>query len=166
MIAFARFGLLLALFSGSALAQDAASATPSLDDSMTELQAFQAEVGNAKHEFIEQHLGLTADEAKKFWPIFDAHQAALASLNQRRLANIDAYAKLWNESSTDNAAGTKVATEALAIEADEAALMQRTFGKLKKALPIMKSIRYLQFESKLRAIVRFELAAEIPYAQP
>jgi Spy/CpxP family protein refolding chaperone len=166
MIAIARVGLLLALFSGSALAQDTGSTTMSLDASMAELQAFQAEVGDAKREFVDRHLALTEQEAAKFWPIFNAHQASLATLNRRRLENIHAFAKLWNESSADGPAGRAVAKEALDIEADEAALMQRTFGKLKTVLPIMKTIRYLQFESKLRAIVRFQLAAEIPYAKP
>jgi Spy/CpxP family protein refolding chaperone len=168
MIAIARFGLLLALVTSPAWAEDAAPATTtlSLSDSVAELQAFQAEVGDAKREFVDHHLQLTEQEAAKFWPIFDEHQTSLSVLNRRRLENIHAFAALFNAGSTDKAAGEAVAKEALAIEADEAKLMQRTFGKLKKVLPIMKTIRYLQFESKLRAIVRFELAAEIPYAQP
>lgn len=166
MIAIARVGLLLALFSGSALAQDTGSTTMSLDASMAELQAFQAEVGDAKREFVDRHLALTEQEAAKFWPIFEEHQTSLSVLNRRRLENIHAFAALFNASSTDTAAGTAVAKEALAIESDEAALTQKTFGKLKKVLPIMKTIRYLQFESKLRAILKFQLAAEIPYAQP
>jgi len=165
MIAIARVGLLLALFASPVWAADATT-TVSLDSSMTELKAFQAEVGDAKREFVDHHLQLTEQEAAKFWPIFDAHQTSLSVLNRRRLENIHAFAALFNSDSTDKAAGEAVAKEALAIEADEAALMQRTFGKLKKVLPIMKSIRYLQFESKLRAIVKFQLAAEIPYAQP
>jgi Spy/CpxP family protein refolding chaperone len=163
MLAIARYALILSLFAGPALAQDAA--TPTLADSVAQLQAFQSEVGDAKHDYVGKLLTLTDAEAAKFWPVFDAHQAALAKLNQRRLANIHAYAKLWNEASTDDKAAAAVAKEALAIEAEEAALLQRSFAKLKTAMPVMKAIRYLQFESKLRAIIKFELAAEIPLAK-
>ena len=166
MISIARFGLLLALVASPAWAADAATTSLSLSDSLTELQAFQAEVGDAKREFVQQQLDLTEAEAGKFWSIYDEHQTSLSVLNRRRLENIHAFAALFNAVSTDTAAGTAVAKEALAIETDEAALTQKTFGKLKKVLPIMKTIRYLQFESKLRAILKFQLAAEIPYAQP
>ncbi|QDH70444.1 hypothetical protein [Marilutibacter alkalisoli] len=57
------------------------------------------------------------------------------------------------------------ADEALDIEKDEARQMDRTFRKLRKAVPVVKAARYLQVENKLRAIVRFEQAVQVPYAR-
>jgi hypothetical protein len=36
--------------------------------------------------------------------------------------------------------------------------------KLEKAIPAAKVARYIQIENKIRALLRYELAAEIPLA--
>jgi hypothetical protein len=44
--------------------------------------------------------------------------------------------------------------------------LKRTFiPKFSKALPGRKLARYMQLENKIRALVKYELAAEIPLAQ-
>jgi hypothetical protein len=64
----------------------------------------------------------------------------------------------------DDATATAIAEEALDLEIDEAKQMEHTFHKLKKVVPAVEAVRYLQVESKLRAIVRFEQAAQVPLA--
>jgi hypothetical protein len=83
----------------------------------------------------------------------------------RRLDNIMKYARAYNADASDDAAATAIAEEALDIEKDEARQMDRTFRKLKKVVPAVKAVRYLQVENKLRAVVRFEQAAQVPYAR-
>lgn len=131
---------------------------------LAQLQLAQVQAGAGKRAFVEGQLGLTPDEAEAFWPVFDAHQQALAELNRRRVVNILAYARAWESGGIDRKSGDELASEAIAIEEDEAAALKRTYRKLKRALPADKAIRYLQVESKLRAIIRFEQAAAVPYA--
>jgi len=123
----------------------------------------QAKTPEGKKALVASSLALTDAEAKKFWPVYDAHQAALSEFNRRRLDNILAYARVWNTGKVDDAAATALAKEAIAIEKQEAAQLERTFGKLKRAVPAVKAVRYLQVEAKLRAIVRFEQAAQVPF---
>lgn len=156
-------GLLLALVAGPVFAQDAPG-TATEPDPVSALKALQVDVGPKKREFVQQQLGLDEAQAKAFWPVYDAHQYALAELNERRLKNIEAYAAVWNAETTDDKALSAVANEALAIEKDEAALMARTYGKLKGKVPVATAVRYLQLESKLRTLIRVELAASIPFA--
>jgi Spy/CpxP family protein refolding chaperone len=155
--------LLVALMAGPAFAQ-APAAGEAAPDPVAALQAFNAEAAPKKREFVQEQLALTEAEAKAFWPVYDAHQAALTKLNERRLANIGAYADIWNAEATDEKAMAAVATEALDIEKDEAALMETTYNKLKGDVSVVKAVRYLQLESKLRALIKVELAARIPYA--
>jgi len=56
-------------------------------------------------------------------------------------------------------------TESQAIEASEVQLKQSYLPKLEQALPAAKAARYLQIENKIRAVIRYELAAQIPLAQ-
>ena len=54
---------------------------------------------------------------------------------------------------------------ALAIQEAEVKLKRSYVPKLEKALPEMKVARYIQIENKIRAIVNYELAAEIPLVE-
>lgn len=155
--------LLSTLLPAAAMADQPSARTPAEVEAMAQMQVLQAYVGTGKRAFIEQQLQLTPEEAEKFWPVYDAHQVALADFNRRRVDNILAYARVWNAGRIDDAAATALAKEAIAIEKEEAAQLDRTFGKLKRAVPAVKAVRYLQVESKLRAIVRFEQAAQVPF---
>ena len=53
----------------------------------------------------------------------------------------------------------------LSIESAEAGLKKSYVPKLEKVLPMKKAAVYLQIESKIRALVRYELASQIPLAK-
>ena len=53
----------------------------------------------------------------------------------------------------------------LAIEEAEVKLRKSYADKLANVLPGKKTARYLQIESKIRALVRYELAANIPLVE-
>lgn len=167
MFPLARLSLIAALVAGPAWSQEAAApaSTPTNAEGVAAMQALEAEVRTGKRALIEEQLSLTPDEATKFWPIYDAHQEALSAFNKRRVENILAYARLYNAGSLDDASATTIAEEALSLEKDEAVQMEKTFHKLKKAIPAVKAARYLQVENKIRAIVRFEQAAQVPYVR-
>lgn len=143
-------------------AKQAAAPTPEEAEALEQLQLLQMQVGPEKRALIEQQLDLRPDQAAKFWPVYDEHQAALAGFNERRLRNIMDYARIWNTSELNDESATALAKEALSIEKDEAEQMERTFKHLKGAISPMKAVRYLHIESKLRAILRFQQAAEVP----
>lgn len=143
-------------------AKQATAPTPEEAEALEQLQLLQVQVGPEKRALIEQQLDLRPDQAAKFWPVYDEHQAALAGFNERRLRNIMDYARIWNTSELNDESATALAKEALSLEKDEAEQMERTFKHLKGAISPMKAVRYLQIESKLRAILRFQQAAEVP----
>ena len=43
--------------------------------------------------------------------------------------------------------------------------MRSYVPKLEKALPDMKEARYIQIETKIRAVMRYELASQIPLVE-
>jgi hypothetical protein len=56
----------------------------------------------------------------------------------------------------------KLYEEVLAIDEDEVKMRKAYAMKLAGVLPGKKAARYLQIENKIRALLRYELAAEIP----
>lgn len=165
MKSLAALFLATAVFSAPALSKEAPAYSPEELQMYADMRDLEDLAREDKREFLSMQLKLTDTEAAKFWPVFEAHQESLSKLNHRRLQNITAYAKAWNDDALDDAIADRLATEALDIEKDEAGLMQHTYQKLKAAVPAMKAAHYLQLESKLRALVRFELAADIPVIQ-
>lgn len=167
MFALARLGLIAAaLIAAPAWSQETKSSGYSADEatSVAKMHALETEIGPEKRAFIEEQLELTPQEDAKFWPIYDAYQEALRGFNQRRLDSILKYARAYNADALDDATATAIAEEALDLEIDEAKQMEHTFHKLKKVVPAVEAVRYLQIESKLRAVVRFEQAAQVPLA--
>ena len=53
----------------------------------------------------------------------------------------------------------------LAVEDAEVKMKKAFVPKLSKVLPGLKVARYMQIENKIRAIVKYEIAGEVPLAQ-
>jgi hypothetical protein len=143
------------LFMGSVQAQEA---------TQMNMDILKEKVKADKKLVVATNMNLTDAEAKSFWPLYDGYQKELEQINHRLGATIKAYADAYNagkgEISDDTA--KKLLAEALAVEESEVKLRQSYAAKLGKALPATKVARYLQIENKIRALVKFELAAEIP----
>jgi len=118
-----------------------------------------------KKLLIAENLGLTDAESKAFWPIYDEYQKELAELNQRLGKMIQSYANEYNANTMTDDKAKSLMTEALSIEEAETALKKKYMEKLSGAIQAMKAARYLQMESKIRALIRFDMAANIPLVQ-
>jgi hypothetical protein len=113
-----------------------------------------------KKAYIARYMQLTQAEGKEFWPYYESYQFDLQKINDRLIKLIDEYAKAYQNLSDQDAA--KIVDEYLSIEQDEIKLKELYFRTLCKSLPIKKVARYMQLENKIRALVRYELAARVP----
>jgi hypothetical protein len=118
-----------------------------------------------KKLIVASNMQLDGDQAKKFWPVYEAYQKDLAKINRRLGKLIVDYAEAYNTGSVADQTAKKLLNEALAIEEAEVKLKRSYVPKLEKILPGMKVARYIQIENKIRAIVKYELAANIPLAE-
>lgn len=126
------------------------------------MQILRDKIKADKKLVVAENMQLTESEAKGFWPVYDAYQKDLQAINMRIGTMLKSYADAWNTKSMDNAKAKKLMSESLAIQGDEVKLQQSYVPKLNKVLPATKVARYLQIENKIRAIVKYELAREIP----
>src|SRR5262245_1720860 len=111
---------------------------------------------------IAANMQLTEEEAKGFWPVYDAYQKDLAGINQRLLGAIKRYADAYNKGAVSDETAKKLLNEAIGIEDAEVKLKRSYVPRLEKVIPGVKVARYMQIESKVRAVVRYELASQIP----
>ena len=77
-------------------------------------------------------------------------------------SNMEDYAISYNKGAVLNGTAKKLLDEAIGIELAEARLKQTYVVILDKILPSTKVARYIQIETKIRAIIRYGLAERIP----
>jgi hypothetical protein len=115
-----------------------------------------------KKLIVAENMELTESEAKDFWPVYDAYQTDLNAINQRIINLITSYAGQYPLTDITEEKALNLITELTAIEQTEGGLQSAYVPKLRKVLPLKKVARYLQIENKIRAAVKYELAAGIP----
>ena len=114
---------------------------------------------------VAENLNLTDAEGTAFWPVYEAYQKELQQINQRMVTTIEAYAAAYNKGPVANDTAKKLLDDAIAIDDAEAQARKATVAKAMAVLPAMKAARYIQIENKIRAAIRYELAAAIPLVQ-
>ena len=108
-------------------------------------------------------LELTEGEAKGFWPVYNAYQSDMVSHYDKLMKLVEEYGQAYG-SMTDETA-TKLLKQYLALETSHVGLMNAYLPRFQKVLPPIKVGRLYQVENKLRALVNYELASQIPLAR-
>jgi hypothetical protein len=128
----------------------------------TDMQILLDKIKADKKLLVAANMELSDVEAKKFWPVYDAYQVELGKLNKRIATLIEGYADDYNNDSLTDVKAKKMISEMVALDQAETAMKKSFVPKLYKALPAVKAARYLQIENKIRAALRYELAAAVP----
>jgi hypothetical protein len=128
----------------------------------TNMQILLDKVKADKKLVVAANMDLNDVEGKAFWPIYDAYQKDLQAINDRLATTILAYADAYNKKALTDALAKQLTNEALAIDQDELTLRKTYAARLERVLPAKKVARYIQIENKIRAALRYEIAAGIP----
>ena len=124
------------------------------------MQILREKIKADKKLLVAVNMDLTDKEAQAFWPIYESYQKDLGALNGRTVGLIREYAKNY-QAMTDEVA-KKLVGDYLAIDQDRIKVKQSYLPQLRQALPEKKVARYIQIENKIEALIRYELADNIP----
>jgi hypothetical protein len=128
----------------------------------TNMEILKEKLKADKKLLIASNMDLTDAEAKQFWPIYDSYQKELDGINQQLGQTVKDYADAFNKGNVPNDTAKKLLGEALSVEEREVKLKHAYADKLGKVLPATKVARYIQMETKIRSLIRFEMAQQIP----
>jgi Spy/CpxP family protein refolding chaperone len=147
------------LFAIGTIAMPSAWAQDKIAD-VTDMPALRNAIRTDKKAFVASTLKLTDAQAKKFWPIYDAYQRSLDMANRQRVVALEGLI-VRDKPLTDRYA-RNLANDL--IESDEAEIKARRTlrNRVMRALPPSKAARYLQLESKVRAVQAYDIAGAIP----
>jgi Spy/CpxP family protein refolding chaperone len=141
------------------------SASQAQKPSSTNMDILRQKVKADRKLLVATNLALTEAEGKAFWPVYDAYQTELTAINQRTLKLVNSYATAYNAGPITDQAAKPLLTEMMAIDEAELKLRQSYLPKFESVLPATKVARYVQIENKIRAVVKYELAANIPFIE-
>jgi len=159
MVMMTRFVTACAIVAG--LAASAMAQTPATNN----MEILRQKVKADKKLVVAANLMLTDAEGTAFWPLYEAYQKDLQQINQRMAAVIESYASAYNKGPVANDVAKKLLDESVAIDDAEVKAKSALVPKVMGVLPAAKAARYIQIENKIRAAIRYELAAGIPLVQ-
>ena len=113
-----------------------------------------------RHRLIETNLALSADEARRFWPIYDRFAAELAKWRERRRHHIGLFGENYDNLSDDEA--RQFVEEGLSLEEQRQRLLREHLKRVGDVLPAYKLALYSQIEFKIHAFVEAGIAEHIP----
>ncbi|HEX2054955.1 MAG TPA: hypothetical protein VHF07_00585 [Nitrospiraceae bacterium] len=128
----------------------------------TNMEILLQKVKADKKLLVASNMDLSDEEGKKFWPLYEEYQKELEHLNQKLGKTIKEYADAFKKGPLSNDEATRLMNEALAMEEAETKLKRAYADKIGKVLPGAKTARYIQIETKMRSLLRAELAQDIP----
>ena len=151
--------LSIVLFAVASIVAQTVWAEDKLAD-VTDMQALRKAVNADKRALVESTLKLTSVQARKFWPIYDAYQRSLEAANRRRVVAVEEL--IMRDRPLSDLYARNLANELIASDEAEIKARRTLHNRVMRALPPSKSARYLQLESKIRAVQAYDIAATIP----
>ena len=124
------------------------------------MEIVKEKIRSDKKLFIATNMQLTEAEANAFWPVYDAYQADIDKLRDREIRLIEKFSASYKTMSDDVA--KKLLDDSLSIDSSHQELRRKYLAKFRGFLTDKKVARYYQLESKIDAVMEYELARRIP----
>jgi Spy/CpxP family protein refolding chaperone len=135
-------------------------ATPSNSISDKDIEMLRADIRSQRKEITAQNMNLTADEATKFWPIFDQYRKEAIKPNDDRWALIKDYAANYN--TMTDAQAQDYMTKSTAIEQQLLELRMKYVPMFEKVLSPKKTALWYQIDRRIDLLINLQLSARIP----
>jgi Spy/CpxP family protein refolding chaperone len=128
-----------------------------------QLDSARAAAADVRKQTVAANMNLTPDQAKAFWPVYDAERAAIA---KARTTEWNELKQLINQ--TDSVSDKQVASLTklwLNTRVSEQQIRASFLPKFAKVLPPRMVARYYQVEHRLDLMVALAVAQDIPLIQ-
>jgi Spy/CpxP family protein refolding chaperone len=127
---------------------------------VTDMQALRTAVRTDKKAFVASVMKLTDDEAKKFWPAYDAYQRTSAMTNREKTVTLEGV--IAQDKPISDLYAKQIAKDVIAADEIEVKARRTLYNRLMSAVPAKTALRYLQLEAKIRAVLAYDVAQAIP----
>ena len=153
----------VSMFAQAAQSAPAASAQPH-DVTNQDIEMLREDIRAQRKQITAQNLPLTADEATKFWPIFDQYRRAAIKPNDERWAVIKEYAANYN--TMTDAQAQDYMKRANAVDEQLLALRMSYVPMFEKVISGKKTALWYQIDRRIDLLINLQLSSVIPMVNP
>ena len=151
------FGLAaMLLFSVSCLAQGPAT-TASIEK---DLDLMRRDLRSEKKQILAMNVSFTADEATKFWPVYDAYAKEMTGNYDKFYGLIKDYAA--HQTTLTDPQAISLIKRWNDIQIDLAKTREKYIPLVEKVIPGRKAALFFQIDRRLYALMDLQIASEIP----
>jgi hypothetical protein len=127
------------------------------------IAAVRAQVGANRQALVAENLQLTESESTNFWPLYREFHMERDTLMDRRVSLLTEFRDNFDALTDDQA--KQMLNDYFGLQEDLLKLRKKFRKKFDKVLSNKTTLRYLQIENKLDAIIDYDLAQVVPLAQ-
>jgi hypothetical protein len=124
------------------------------------VELLRADFKSDKLAIVTETLGLSAQEADAFWPVYRLYEAEVTKIGDQRIALIKDFAA--NYSSMTEVKAKEIASRSFDIEKKMVGLKQNYFKKMEKAVSATTAMRFFQVEKQIQSLIDLQVAQELP----
>jgi Spy/CpxP family protein refolding chaperone len=150
----------LSIFAQTSQTPDQGTGTQSNSVSNQDIEMLRKDLRAQRKEITAQNVNLTADEATKFWPIFDQYRKEAIKPNDERWALIKDYAANYN-TMTDAQAQDYI-KRSTDVEQQLIALRMKYVPVFEKVISPKKTALWYQIDRRIDLLINLQLSAQIP----
>lgn len=125
-----------------------------------DLELLRKDLRSEKKKIIALNVPLTADEATRFWPVYDQYAQAMTKQYDAFYALIKDYAA--NQKTLTDAQAADLLKRWSNIQVDLAQTRQKHVAIIEKAIPGRKAAHFFQIDRRLYALMDLQIASEVP----
>jgi len=128
------------------------------------IQLMRQDIRSQRKKVVAANLPLTAEEATKFWPVYDQYIAETIKVNDERFALIKEYAKNY-ETATNEQADSFI-KRWLAFDQDNTQLRLKYIPEFEKVISRKKTAMFFQIDRRVSMMVELQRAGQVPLVKP
>jgi len=125
-----------------------------------DIEMLRADIRAQRKQITAQNMTLTADEATKFWPIFDQYRQEAIKPNDERWAVIKDYAA--NYDTMTDAQAQEYIRRANAVDEQLLALRMRYVPVFEKVISPKKTALWYQIDRRIDLLINLQFSTLIP----
>ena len=125
-----------------------------------DIEMLRADLRSQRKQITALNLPLTADEATKFWPIFDQYRREAIKPNDERWAIIKDYADNYNTMTDAQAQDYMKRSDA--VEEQLLALRRKYVPMFEKVISPKKAALWYQIDRRIDLLINVQLSTVIP----
>ena len=127
-----------------------------------DIEMLRVDIRAQRKQIVAQNMNLTADEATKFWPIFEQYRKEAIKPNDERWAVIKDYAANHN-TMTDVQAYNYIKRLA-AVDEELIGLRLRYVAVFEKVISPKKTALWYQIDRRIDLLINLQLSTQVPMA--